>query len=124
MLKDRIINEFHNTVGHPDVERTYAVILRSFYWPNLKKDVTSFVKLCSMCQRIKPRTDKPYGSSMPLLVPIRPWDSVSMDFITSLPNVDGYDAILTVVCTLSKMANFITCNSTVNSRQLAKIIFR
>jgi hypothetical protein len=44
-----------------------------------------------------------------------------MDFITNLPNVDGYDAILTVVCTLSKMAHFIPCNSTVNSRQLAKL---
>jgi hypothetical protein len=35
-LKDRLINKFHNTAGHPDVERTYAVILRSSYWPNIK----------------------------------------------------------------------------------------
>ena len=120
-LKNKLITEFHNTAGHPDAVKTYAVILRSFYWPNLRKDVKSFVKLCSKCQRIKPRTDKPYGSSMPLPVPLRPWDSVSMDFITNLPNVDGYDAILTVVCTLSKMAHFIPCNSTVNARQLAKL---
>jgi hypothetical protein len=33
-LKDRRITEFHNTSGHPDSERTHAVILRSFYWPN------------------------------------------------------------------------------------------
>jgi hypothetical protein len=58
---------------------------------------------------------------MLLHVPTRAWDSVSMDFITSLPNVDGYDAILSVVCTLSKMAHFIPCNSTVSSRQLAKL---
>ena len=58
---------------------------------------------------------------MTLPVPTRPWDSVSMGFITSLPNVDDYDAILIVVYTLSKMAHFIPCNSTVNSRQLAKI---
>jgi hypothetical protein len=83
--------------------------------------VKSFVKLCAKCQRIKPRTDKPYGSTMPLPVPTKPWDSVSMDFITNLPNVDGYDAILTVVCTLTKMAHFIPCNSTLNSRQLAKL---
>jgi transposase InsO family protein len=58
---------------------------------------------------------------MPLSVPTRPWDSVSMDCITNFPNVDGYDAILTVVRTLSKMAHFIPCNSKVNSRQLAKL---
>jgi hypothetical protein len=58
-----------------------------------------------------------------MLLPVtsRPWDSVSIDFIINLSNVDGYDAILTVVYTLSKMANFIPCNSTVNSRQLAKL---
>jgi hypothetical protein len=44
-----------------------------------------------------------------------------MDFITGLPNVDGYDTILTVVCTLSKMAHFIPCNSTIYSRQLVKL---
>ncbi len=115
-LKDKLISELHTTAGHPDAERTYAIILRTFYWPHLRKDVESFVKLCSKCQRIKPRTNKPtYVSSMPLPVPIIPWDSVSMDFITNLPNVDGYDAILTVVCTLSKRAHFIPCNSTVNT---------
>jgi hypothetical protein len=69
-LKDRLITEFHNTSGHPDDERTYAFILRTFCWPDLKKDVKSFVKLCSKCQRKKPRTDKPYRSSMPLPVSI------------------------------------------------------
>jgi len=58
---------------------------------------------------------------MTLPVTTRPWDSVSMDVITKFPNVDGYDAILTVVCTLPKMAHFISCNSTVNFRQLAKL---
>ena len=57
---------------------------------------------------------------MPLPVPTRPWESVSLDFITCLPNVEGYDAILTVVYTLTKMAHFIPCTSTVNARQLAK----
>ena len=42
---------------------------------------------------------------MPLPVPTRPWDFVLIDFVTNLPNVDGYDAILTILCTLSKMAH-------------------
>jgi hypothetical protein len=46
-LKDKLITVLHNTAGHPDSERTYAVIFRSFYWPNLKEDVKYFVKLCT-----------------------------------------------------------------------------
>ena len=52
-LKNKRINEFHNIAGHPDYERPYSVILRNFYWPNLRKDVKSFVKLC-------PKTNIPY----------------------------------------------------------------
>jgi len=113
-----MIGEFHYTVGHPDPERTYSAIFHTYYWP---KDVKDFHKLRCKCQRIKPRTDKPYRSSMPLPVPTRAWDSGLMDFVTNLPNVDGYDEIFTVVCTLSKMAHFIPCNSMVDSRQLAKL---
>ena len=119
-LYQRIISEFHTVSGHPDYTRTAANILRSFYWPTVHKDTKSFVKLCPVCQRIKPRTQKPHGSLMPLPVPSRPWESVSMDFITGLPNIDGYDAILTVVCTLTKQSHFIPCSKTINSRQLAK----
>ena len=121
-IKSRIIEEFHATAGHPDSERTAAAILRSFYWPHLRKEVKSHVKLCGLCQRIKPRTARPYGSLMPLPVPVRPWESISMDFVTGLPNCDGYDAILTVVCTFSKMAHFIPCTKTVNAKQLAKMV--
>jgi len=61
ILKERLImNEFYLTAGHPDYERTYSFILRTFYWPNLRKEVKSFVKSCPKCQRIKPRTEKPY----------------------------------------------------------------
>ena len=123
-LKTKLIKKFHDTAGHPDYERTYSVILRTFYWPNLRKDVKSFVKLCPTCQRIKNRTDKPYGSSMPLPVPTRPWDSVSMDFITGLPNVDGYDTILTVVCTLSKNGSFYPLQFYSQFSTISKVVLR
>jgi len=67
-LKARLLDGFHITVAHPDHEGTYSVILRPFYRLKLRKDVKSFVQLCSKWQRIKPRTDKPYGSSIPLPV--------------------------------------------------------
>jgi hypothetical protein len=71
-LKERLINEFHNSANHPDYEQTYSIILRTFYWPYLKKEVKSFVKTCPECQRIKSRTEKPYESTMPLPIPTRP----------------------------------------------------
>ena len=120
-IKTRIIAEFHATSGHVDSTKTAANILRTFYWPSVKKDTRSYIKLCPTCQRIKPRPAKPFGSLMPLPVPTRPWESVSLDLITGLPNADGYDAIVTFVCSLTKMAHFVPCASTVNARQLARL---
>jgi len=71
-LQNRLIEDFHNTAGHSDQGRTSSVILLTFHWPNLRQHVKSFVKLCAKCQRIKPRTDKLYGSTMPLPVLTKP----------------------------------------------------
>ena len=120
-IKSRIISEFHATTGHADSTKTAASILRTFCWPSVKKDTHSYIKLCPTCQRIKPRPAKPYGSLMPLPVPTRPWESVSLDLITGLPTADGYDAIVTFVCSLTKMAHFVPCASTINARQLARV---
>ncbi len=68
-VKNWLVDELHNTASHPEQERSYSVIMRTFYWPKLRKYVKYFVKLCSKCQGIKSCTDKPYGSSMPLPVP-------------------------------------------------------
>jgi len=122
-LKDRLINDLQDNACHLDYERTYWAVLRTFFWPNMRKDVKSFVSFCSKFQRIKPCTDEPYGLFMPLHFPIRPWDSVSMDCITNLLNFDGYGAILTVVCHLSNSDHHcIPCNSALSSRQLANSI--
>ena len=43
-----------------------------------------------------------------------------MDHITDLPESDGYDAILVIVCCLTKQGIFIPCNKTNTSEDLAK----
>ena len=68
-IKNNIIDEFHTTNGHADYNKTADCIRRSFYWPSLVRDTKSFIKLCVTCQKVKVRTSKPYGSSMPLPVP-------------------------------------------------------
>ena len=43
----------------------------------------------------------------PLEIPYRPWEHISLDFISDLPNVNGYDQIWVVVDRFTKMAHFI-----------------
>jgi len=44
---------------------------------------------------------------MPNTVPEKPWTHISMDFITKLPLVQGYDSILVVCDRMTKMAYFV-----------------
>ena len=55
----------------------------------------------------------------PLKLPPRPWDVISMDFITALPTSNGKDAIWVVIDRLTKMGHFIVCHGTMNPRDLA-----
>ena len=54
---------------------------------------------------------KPYGKLEPLPIPERPWQEVSLDFITQLPTLyigtTAYDAILVVMDCYTKIAKFI-----------------
>jgi hypothetical protein len=47
-----------------------------------------------------------------------------MDFITNLPEINGYDAIVTFVDLFTKQAHFIPCTMKMNAQQLAKIYMR
>jgi hypothetical protein len=69
------------------------------------------VTTCSTCQNITIPRHKLYGKLKPLPVPERPWQEVSLDFITQLPTLHigttKYNAILVVVDRYTKMTKFI-----------------
>ena len=85
------------------------------------KTVKDYTKTCDICSRSKIPRHRPYGLLQPLNVPERPWSSISMDFITDLPESNGADAILVVVDRLTKMAHFVPCNKTITSEQTARL---
>jgi len=64
---------------------------------------------------------KPYGIFKQLLIPKKPWNSISMDFIEKLPPSFGYTFILVIVDHLSKQSLFILTQDTITSPQLAQL---
>ena len=73
--------------------------------------VRNYVRICDACQRNKTARYKKYGPLKPLEIPYRPWEYISMDFITELPSVSGYDQIWVIVDRFSKMAHFVPLKS-------------
>ncbi|KAH0605317.1 uncharacterized protein H6S33_004539 [Morchella sextelata] len=122
-LKLRILQLYHDapSTGHPGCEKTFELISRDYHWPFIWNYIARYVRNCHTCQRSKPNTHGKLGVLRLLPIPEQPWQEVSMDFITSLPESEGYDAIMVVVDRLTKMRNLLPCNTTVNSEDVAQL---
>ena len=82
--------------------------------------IHSYVTKCHQCQVNKVERLKATGLLHPLDIPNNKWESISMDFIVSLPHTQkGHDAIWVVVDRLTKMARFIATKTTVTAPELA-----
>ena len=108
-LRKELLRETHDTkwAGHPEEERTQALLARSYYWPKMGEDVQAYVRSCLVCQLDKTERKKAAGLLQPLPIPEKPWESISMDFISGFPKVSDYKFILVVVDRFSKYAVFI-----------------
>ena len=78
------------------------LLTENFYWPGVRHDVKQFVAACVDCQQTKYETKRAAGLLCPLLVPCRPWEDLSLDFIMGLPSFHGHTTILVVVDRFSK----------------------
>ncbi|GJP54379.1 hypothetical protein CLOM_g13473 [Closterium sp. NIES-68] len=77
---------------------------------------------CATCQRMKSSRLRPAGLLQPLEPPSRPWQQVTMDFVTGVPaGSSGNGVILVVVDRLTKMAHFAACKTTIIAEQTAKL---
>lgn len=125
-LRKEFLKECHDSLwaGNPGQKRTLALLERGYFCPGMRKDVDNYVRCCLTCQQEKADTKLPGGLLQPLPVPVRPWASVSMDFITSLPRVQGYSSIMTVVDRFSKYATFIPCQHPCTAESAAMFFFK
>lgn len=122
-LKASLLQEVHDNLsaGHPGRSKTYELLQRNFYWPGMLKYVEQWVKNCETCRRITPSREGHQGVLKPLSVPGKAWRHLSMDFITHLPESHGFDAVLVVVCRLTKFRRIIPCKGTCNAEDLARL---
>jgi len=126
-MKKMILQESHksNLSIHPGATKKYHDLKKLFWWSGLKRDVAQFVYACLICEKSKVEHQKPVGLLTLLDVPEWKWDSISMVFVTSLPNTPkGHDASWVILDRLTKSAHFIPINLSFPVSQLAEIYIR
>ena len=100
-----VLQTCHNNIaGHQGVRKTYNRVLRSCFWPRLKRDISAYIKECHTCQL----TSKPNQSIKPApLSPIpaveKPFEHLIIDCVGPLPaSKQGSKFLLTVMCQVTR----------------------
>ena len=89
----------------------------------MAKDIREYVRSCDVCQKIKHQKHPPYGLLQPLPIPQDPFETITMDFITEIPQSNSYDAILVIVDKLTKYGLFIPVHTTDTAVDTARVVF-
>eukprot|EP00253_Pinus_taeda_P026665 PITA_26665 len=125
-LRRHLLKECHDSpwAGHPGQRRSLALLERGFFWEKMREDMEEYVHTCIICQQDKSDNQRQGGLLQPLPIPKRPWMSVSMDFITQLPQVQGYNGIMVVVDRFSKYVVFVPTKIPCGAERTAELFFK
>jgi hypothetical protein len=123
-LRRKVLRQFHDhqLARHPGIANTIVAVTREFWWPDIRKFATTYIRGCATCQSTKAGTTRPKPPLLPIVSPEQqnPFQTISIDLITDLPMSEGYDSILTIVdqgC--SKSAIFLPCRKTIDAQEAA-----
>jgi hypothetical protein len=90
---------------------------------NFDRRSGKYIRSCTACVIAKPTTKK-QGLYTPLPTPDRPWESISMDYMSGLPSTKrGNDCVFVVVDRFSKMAILVACKKSITVEATAKLFF-
>ena len=102
------IHEF-STFEHSEFNRIKNLLKRNYYWSHMRKTIRQYVRNCHECQRSKTLKDRQSDLSIFLIILMRRWEDISMNFITELFNVHDYNFICTIIDRLSMKRHYVFC---------------
>ncbi|KAK7992138.1 hypothetical protein PG988_000932 [Apiospora saccharicola] len=120
-LRRRIVKLVHDDRTHVGSSRTYDYLKNIAYFPKMRGYVDDYCKQCPNCKFAEPTRKLPFGDLQPIISPKTPLSVLSMDFIVGLPiSRSGNDAILIIVCKLTKFVFAIIGRSDWDTEQWAR----
>ncbi len=104
-MRCKAMKGLHDDIGHLGRDRTLSLVRERFFWPNMSKDVESWIKNCDRCLRRK----TPANIRAPLIgiETTQPLELVCVDFLTLETAKGGYQHILVITDHFTRYAQAI-----------------
>jgi hypothetical protein len=118
-LRLRVITELHesSSAGHIGVASTFAKALDRSWWKRIRQGVKYFCERCVVCRRVKTQPQMA-ATPYPLHVPPKPWHTVGLEYLTYLPESDGFNNVLSVVDHPTRMPIFCRVQKLLQPKRL------
>src|SRR5689334_9887463 len=80
-LQLTLISEYHDNklISHRSIDKTYDMLCRNYYWPNMIDTVKEYIRTCYTCQSNKVANNKPNGLLMQRAIPNNIFDEITLD---------------------------------------------
>ena len=52
-MKDEVMQELHDKMGHQGIDRIEKLVRSRFYWPNIRSDIQHWISMCERCNLAK-----------------------------------------------------------------------
>ena len=115
----------HKTARHPGELETYNSVRQYYWWPGLWTFIKTYIQGCGICQQFKINRSPSHPAYQLIegAKTTRPFANCSIDLITDLPPINGYDSILVVVDQgLSKGVILCPCAKTITWEGILKLL--
>ena len=121
-LRTAILQKTHdsNLAGHPGRDTMVKILLRRWFWPNMRESVRRFIRNCDVCGRTTVWREARAGFLKPLPVPERIGSDLTIDFVTDLPVSGNCTNIMVITDRLSKDI-FVFGASSMSAENCAKL---
>jgi len=122
-LRVKIMYQYHDQIGHPNHERTYATIKDKYYWSKMYTEIKTYCKHCETCGAIRKET---HSKKAPLKnVEVKNiFDIWGFDVVGPIPkSKEGYCYVLVAVEHLTKWCEIMPLK-TQTAPEIAEQLFQ
>ncbi|KAD5960750.1 hypothetical protein E3N88_12222 [Mikania micrantha] len=95
-----VMDEAHKSryFVHPGSDKMYHDLKTTYWWPNMKAEIATYVSKRLTCSKVKVEYQKPSRLLQQPEIPMWKWEQISVDFITKLPKTtSGCDTIWVII---------------------------
>ena len=118
-LTKKVLNSYHDQVGHQGIVRTLSLLRERFYWPGMHKQATFYVNKCQNCLKRKANHDV---APLQPIIASQPMELVHIDFLSIEPSKGNIENVLVITDHFTRYAQAYA-SKTQTAQATAKLLW-